>query len=413
MNKSALYQCLAVAALFLLPLSALNFGVSITLGDLFFVLAALLNGRRLADAKAPHLWFLLAAPLFIASAANDLEATWKSIGQAVYIFGFVVPFGWCAFADLPVQWIVRTMVASAILNSFFAVGQFSGVIPPLPTQQIVEYFGGRMLRVSGLGNAVNELTQSLAPLIALLPLLKPAWLRTPAMLGICGGMAAGMSKQAVIGVLGLVWFVWKEGWRQWVLGAVVVIGGTGLLALLIPETTDRVVTQFVETVVYRESYMNAAIDERVDLLSVAINSLPECLLLGYGPLGSFEVMIRHGHAQYVHVYLIGLAMIGGVPAALLICAGTYCLLRQLYGRTDIAWCIYLTVALLGMQCHTVVMMSWQSLPLLLAGAIVVQPMPAPRCRRNATSRPAFTGARSVAHRIYLARRGAVKANLSR
>ena len=372
MASSSIQKRCAATALFLMPFSSLNFGISITIGDVFLVIAAVLNFRRLASLPGPQIWFLLTAPLFILSAATDIDSTWTSIAQVFYVFAFLLPFGWCAFADLTSRAMAKILVLSGICTALMAAGQFAGVVPALPTQQLVEYFDGRLVRVSGLGNAVNELTQFLAPLIAILPLVRPKGLRTPALLVILAGVAAAMSKQAVFGVLGLAWYLAKAGWRQWLVGAFVVLGCVIGFALFLPETTDRVVGQFAETAEYRKSYSDDALSERFDLVGAAVRSLPDCMFLGFGPRGSYEEMWRNGQPFYVHVYLIGLAMLGGVPAALLMCVGWLNLLWRLRQKADGEWSIFLVVALLGLQCHPAVLMSWQTLPILIAGALVAQ-----------------------------------------
>ena len=139
-STSQIQSFCAQAALFFLPLPAIKYTeTSLTLADLFLIPAILLNFGHAMKLHAFQIPFLLALPINLLSHMLDPDGTLIPVLQMVYLWGFLVPFGWCAFVNLSPQRIAYLLLIASGLSCLVAIGQFTGYMPTLPTQKIIDY----------------------------------------------------------------------------------------------------------------------------------------------------------------------------------------------------------------------------------------------------------------------------------
>lgn len=139
----------------------------------------------------------------------DPDGSLIPVFQMAYLWGFLVPFGWCAFVNLSPQRIAYLLLIASGLSCLVAIGQFTGYMPTLPTQKIIDYKDSS--RAAGLVLQCNSLTMALTPCFLLLPHIRQASLRILMLLLLLGGIASTVSKSAIMIVPGLLfYFFWRE-----------------------------------------------------------------------------------------------------------------------------------------------------------------------------------------------------------
>ena len=109
MTWTQLQELVAKAALWFLPLTVVNFGVALTLGDVFLIAAILMNFREMLVVRRFQIPFFGVFILMMLSALSDTDITLVRLLQTLYIWGLVLPFGWCAFTNLRMQTIARVL----------------------------------------------------------------------------------------------------------------------------------------------------------------------------------------------------------------------------------------------------------------------------------------------------------------
>ena len=363
----------AQAALFFLPLPALKYTeTSLTLADLFLVPAILLNFGHVMRLHAFQIPFLLALPILLLSHMLDPDGTLISILQMLYLWGFLVPFGWCAFVNLSPQRIAYLLLIASSLSCAFAMGQFAGVLPTLPTQKMIELKDSS--RAAGLVLQCNSLTMALTPCFLLLPNVRQAALRILFLLLLLGGIASTVSKSAILAIPGLLfYFFWREPQKVRVLRWLVVAGAIGLLALSRGTNLVELVDQLNSTVEFRLSRADTSVSDRAYLARVAFEQSDECLLLGYGTEGTYTVMTsRAGVGQTVHVFYLGMLLIEGWAALILTVIGFLSLLVSLWSMKKYNDAIMLGAHLLAISVTTVLYLSYQYYPFMIAAAAIVR-----------------------------------------
>ena len=364
----------AQAALLFLPMPALKHpSMSLTVADLFLVPAVLLNlgyGLRLQ-------WFqmllLLALPFNLLSHMLDPSGELISILQMVYIWGLLVPFGWCAFVTLPKERVALILLVASGLSCVVAMGQFMGVVPTLPTQKLIEFGGTGGRRAAGLVLQCNSLAMALTPCFLLLPQIPRAGWRIAFLLLLIGGIASTVSKAIIFAVPGfLFYFVWREPEKLKVLRWLVVVLVIGLLVLSQGIHLGDVFTTLWETIQYRMDYADNSVDDRTHLARLALGYADDCWLLGYGTQGTYERMGQDNMAQTVHVFYLGLWLtVGGVAVAItLVSFGG--LLVSLWRLRQINEAIYLFTHLLAISATTMLYLSYQYAPFLIAAAALAR-----------------------------------------
>lgn len=363
----------AQAALFFLPLPAIKYTVtSLTLADLFLVPAILLNIGHALRVHSFQIPFLLAFPILLLSHMLDPDGTLTAILQMVYLWGFLIPFGWCAFVNLSPQRIAYLLLIASGLSCVVAMGQFAGVVPTLPTQKMIELKDSS--RAAGLVLQCNSLTMALTPCFLLLPYVRQASLRILFLLLLLGGIASTVSKSAILAVPGLLfYFFWREPEKARVLRWLAVAGVLGVIALSRGANIAELVNQLNSTIEFRLSKADASVSDRAHLAQVAFEQSSECLLLGYGTEGTYRVMTSQaGVGQTVHVFYLGLLLIEGWTALILTIVGLLGLLASLWSFRKYNDAIMLGAHLLAISVTTVLYLSYQYYPFVIAAASIVR-----------------------------------------
>lgn len=363
----------AQAALFFLPLPAIKYTeTSLTLADLFLIPAILLNFSHALRLRAFQIPFLLALPLNLVSHMLDPDGTLIPILQTVYLWGFLIPFGWCAFVNLSPQRIAYLLLIASGLSCIVAMGQFTGYVPTLPTQKIIDYKDSS--RAAGLVLQCNSLTMALTPCFLFLPAVRQASLRIVLLLLLLGGIASTVSKSAILAVPGLLfYFFWREPEKARVLRWLVAASVLGLFVFNRGASLAELVDKLNAVVEFRLSNADTSIDDRAHLAQVAFDHSSECLLLGYGTGGTYTVMTSQGAmGQTVHVFYLGLLLIEGWTAVSLTILGFLVLLASLWSLRKYNDAIMLGTHLLAISVTTVLYLSYQYYPFVIAAAAIVR-----------------------------------------
>ena len=360
----------AATALFLLPFPALNFGVSFTFADVFLVTAVLLNATQLVRLQAFQVPFLMALPLFVISTLLDPDGGLIELVQVLYIWGFVVPFGWVAFTGLGIRRIVLIVLASAVTNAVVAVGQGAGYVPELGNQRIID-FGGGFSRAAGLSLKCNSLVMTLTPCLMLIPCLLRVRVRLAVLLLLIPGLLAAVSKSVVFAVPGVLWYIWHEPRRRGVAAFLCVLGLAWLIQGEGISGIGDLWYHFSDLVTKRFERLEDSIDERLELIRISLDHASETLLLGYGPAGT-HVRISAMTNNTVHVYYLGVVLSGGIPAALLAFTGMGLIVSGLWKHGQRHVCLYVVSHLLALSVMTALLVSFQVLPFVVGGAVLAR-----------------------------------------
>lgn len=363
----------AQAALFFLPLPAIKYTeTSLTLADLFLIPAILLNFGHAMKLHAFQIPFLLALPLNLLSHMLDPDGKLIPIFQMVYLWGFLVPFGWCAFVNVPPKRIAMLLLLASGLSCLVAMGQFTGVVPTLPTQKIIDYKDSS--RAAGLVLQCNSLTMALTPCFLLLPHVRQASLRIFFLLLLLAGIASTVSKSAVMAVPGLLfYFFWREPEKGRVLRWLAAASVVGVLFFNRGASLAELVDRLKSIAEVRLLNADASVSDRTHLARVALEQSDQCLLVGYGTEGTYTVMTSQaGMGQTVHVFYLGLLLIEGWTALSLTVIGFLTLLATLWSLRKYNDAIMLGAHLLAISVTTVLYLSYQYYPFLIAGAAIVR-----------------------------------------
>ena len=370
-SAGSLQVACATVALFLLPFPALNFGVSFTLADVFLITAVLLNAtQQLVRLQAFQVPFLLAVPLFVISTLLDPDGGLVELVQVLYIWGFVVPFGWVAFVSLGIRRIVLIVLASAVTNAVVAVGQGAGYLPELGNQRIID-FGGGFSRAAGLSLKCNSLVMTLTPCLMLIPCLLRVRVRLAVLLLLIPGLLAAVSKSVVFAVPGVLWYIWHEPRRRGVMAFLCVLGLAWMIHGEAVSGIGDLWYHFSDLATKRFERLENSLDERVELIRISLDHASDTLLLGFGPAGT-ESRISAMTNNTVHVYYLGVVLSGGIPAALLSFTGMGLIVSGLWRHGQRHVCLYVLSHLLALSVMTALLDSFQVLPFVVGGAILAQ-----------------------------------------
>lgn len=380
-------QWLAIAALFFLPCSSLNFGNSLTLGDLLLLLATLLNFPRLLQFHPLQGLFLAIFPFALLSAVFDRHGDLISVMQTTYLWGFVLPFGWVAFTNLSPRLIVYPLVLSAIANSIVAAGQSLHFLPEIGHQNVVEYGSFDFRRAAGLTILCNSLVTVLVSSIALIPKVQSYALRLTSVTCILLGLIATFSKSTIFAVPSLLYFFYGERHKARLVLAACLIAGVGIVGSGRLQTAQSTVRDINELLMHRSLHSSNSIKNRSELMMLAVEELPHCLVLGYGPRECQQRISKATNiGATVHVYYLGVAVTSGTFAALLFVAGIATAAWKLYQSQQYALLVYLTVHCSALLAETVLAFSFQLLPVIVATGAVLGACYAPKHPRQSTTR---------------------------
>ena len=369
---SALQLFCAQAAIFLLPLPALKYtSTTITLADLFLVPAILMNlGYALRQVYAFQIPLLLAFPFFLLSHLMDPDCELITVFQICYIWGLLVPFGWCAFVNIPLRRIAYLLLAANVLSSMIGVGQFVGFVPDLPTQKVIQ-FKGSLRRAAGLMLQCNSLSMALTPCFLLLPYLPRVWPRIATCLALLLGFMVTVSKSMILAIPGILfYFLWREPEKRKFLFSATVAGLIGLGLLAQSNTGPAQLWELVnEAMQHRLDGAKDSFGERSKLVEIALDYSKDCLLLGFGTEGTM-IRISENTGNTVHVFYLGLVVIAGYPAAALVITGLLLIVGMLWRQREYNIAIYLIAHLLAISVMTVLFLSFQCGPFMIAASVL-------------------------------------------
>ena len=163
MQARKLQLCFAYAALILIPWPCLRpFESSLAYGDICLLAAALLNFDRSMRLQSFQLPLLMSCPFIVASQIFDADGTPAAVAQACYIFGFVLPFGWVAFASLPVHRVVGVFLTAQGLSSLIAITQTFGLVDTIGKSRV--WGTEDAMRAAGLSVSCSALCMNLTSL---------------------------------------------------------------------------------------------------------------------------------------------------------------------------------------------------------------------------------------------------------
>lgn len=371
-SGSTLQLFFAQAAIFLLPLPALKYtSTSITLADLFLVPAILMNlGYAIRQVYAFQIPLLLAFPFFLFSHLLDPDCELITVFQICYIWGFLVPFGWCAFVNIPLRRIAYLLLASNALSSLIGVAQFVGIFPELPTQKVIE-FKGSLRRAAGLMLQCNALAMSLTPCFLLLPYLPRVWPRIATCSILLIGYISTVSKSVILAIPGMLfYFLWREPEKRKFLLSALIVSLIGLGLLTQSSTNISQLWELANDAAQaRLDGAENSFGERSNLVQIALEKSKECFLLGFGTEGTM-IRISENTGNTVHVFYLGLVVIGGYPAAALITAGMLLIVGTLWTQRDYNVAIFLVAQMLALCVMTVLYVSFQYAPLMIAASVL-------------------------------------------
>ena len=370
MHENGLQKFFAYAALFLLPFPALNFGISFTVGDVFLLLAIALNGNELTRIHTFQIPFLLAVPFFLLSALMDADGGLISVAQIIYIWGVVLPFGWTAFTSLTLPRVAQVLLLSAAVNAVVAVGQSALILPMLNTQKTI-VIGREIARAAGLSNACNSLVMGLTPCFLLLPYLRSPRLRVLFLLVLVAGLLASVSKSILLAIPGLCFYFWRDGEKKKIVPTLLLATVVGTIAIDHFWGLDNLWDKMGQTTDRRVHNTGTSFDTRAELVEIALTHAADCYFLGYGTEGTLQ-RISEATDSTVHVYYLGLVVIAGLPAALLLLAGMSILVKELWRAGELNFAVFLAVHMMACLVMTVLLLSLQSLPFMVAGAALVR-----------------------------------------
>ena len=362
----------AHAALFLLPLPALKYtSTSITLADFFLVPAIVMNlGYALRQVYAFQIPLLLAFPFFLLSHLMDPDGELITVFQICYVWGFLVPFGWCAFVNIPLRRIAYLLLAANVLSVSVAIGQFIGFVPDLPTQKVIQ-FRGSLRRAAGLMMQCNALTMSLTPCFLLLPYLPRVWPRIATCSMLFMGFMSTVSKSMILSFPGMLfYFLWREPEKRKFLFSALIMSLVGLELLSHTNTGPAQLWELAnEAAQHRLGGVDNSIEERSELVRIALDYSKQCLLLGFGTQGTM-IRISESTGNTVHVFYLGLVVIAGYPAAVLVGCGLLLILGKLWAQREYNIAIYLTAHMLALTVMTVLCISFQYGPFMIAASVL-------------------------------------------
>ena len=363
-----------MTALFLLPFPTLNFGVSFTFADAFLLVAMVLNLHEITKMQGFQVPFILAFPFFCLSAVLDPDSKMESMAQVVYIWGVIIPFGWIAFTNIHPRRIAEILLISAVINSLVASMQGAGIIGEVGRQKLIAFdvgFNNAFNRGPGLSLNCNSLVMLMTPIFVLLPYVRSVRLRSLAFLICICGIGASMSKSTVMALPGILYWFWRDRDKKRIFAIVTLVMVASTLVLSQSSRVSNIVEKIVTTVERRATYVDTSIDTRTELIEVAVDYAKDCLLLGYGTNGAFK-LISQSTGHNVHVYYLGLVVIAGVPAMFLLTIGMLMQIIRLWKLGEVYFAFFVIAHMLACLLTTVLYLSFQSLPIMVAGAVIPQ-----------------------------------------
>ncbi len=372
MTNTTWQKLFACTALFLLLCPTFKFsGISFTYADVFLIFAVLLNAGELIRIHVFQLPFLLAVPFFLISGLLDADGDVIQILQTLYIFGFVLPFGWAAFTNLTASRIAQILLLAACANSIVGVGQFIGLLDEFGEQGII-YFGHQGRRAAGLNIHCNAMAMCLTPLFLLLVYIRKTSWRTGVLLTLIGGVVSTIAKSAILALPGLLFHLFFcEPKKKQVLQILLVVSIVVVVSLERNRGLSEIWYGIQKSAIHRFDHAQNSITNRSLLVQIALDFTPDCYLIGFGIEGARRRMIQET-GNTIHVYFLGLILIAGIVATFLILMGISVIFVSLWKAKQYSLALFLLAHLLACSVTTVVFLSFQYIPYMVAGAMLVR-----------------------------------------
>lgn len=367
MQGLTLQKTLAFAAIMMMPWAALRpLETSFSFGDIVLVAAVVLNLGQMQRLYGWQILMLCSLPLIMVSLIMDPEGSIVEVVQSLYIFGFVLPFGWVAFIGIRPRHLVTALLLAQSLSAAFAVGQLLGFVDQIGKQSIWMVYGAT--RSAGLGLSCSALCMSLSSMFPLLLYVKDHRLRMTIFLALCLGMFATLAKSIVLAVPGILWYLMREPKRRGIItvGCVAAVLAVGVVAAWSPlrSKVADVASSFVE----RVERVNNSVYERTSTIEYALAYIPRTYLFGMGYAGTSDELTAH-LGNTVHVFHIGVVLIGGMPAGFLHHCGAIALVLLALRTHQKPAAVMLMSHFVAVCTTTVLMLSFQYVPYVICAAI--------------------------------------------
>lgn len=369
METRRLQGAFACTAIVLLACPALRpMEYSVTFGDLFLLVAILLNADYALKIQPFQVPLLAATPFMILSQIMDPDATVIEIAQCVYVYGVVLPFGWVAFAGLRPKTLIAVLLGALVANALIAVGQNAGLIGAIGHGRI--WATRDTYRAAGISITCSSLCMTLTPVYPLLLYLNSYRQRIIVLVIITLGILATLAKSSIFAVPGLLYYLYREPNRAGVTRLFGVMGILSVCAFLWSPSVRWLAFDVLASISHRMSYLDVSLWERTSTLRHALSYVPECYVLGLGYAGTHFELTQH-LGNTVHVFHIGLPLIGGLTCALLHYIGIFMLLRKTLELKHGPLAILMIGQMLAVCTMPVLMHSFQYIPYMLMGSVIV------------------------------------------
>lgn len=309
------------AALFFLPLTALNPGFNVTVGDVLLVVSIIMMISM--GCGAPRAASLLSAAVAVAvliasvvnQAVGPVPGNLIDVAQTLLIFTVIIPFGWLLVHELDDRSIFKPLVLAALVNAIAVGAQIiqPSAYLPTQTQYSMGEFGSRPLGLTENPNGLGLLMTWAVPLGVYLAANSKrtrdhlGWSLVTLLVAAAGILS--LSKISMIGVvvtLIVSLFVVRGRKKGLVVG---LLCSLTLLVVLFGDAAKWL----WGSVMYRLE-TSASLGQRLNGVVEACRHLGEWGLFGTGAGG--DIVYGDGVA-YIHNQIMGIAVQYGVVAGIL------------------------------------------------------------------------------------------------
>lgn len=343
------------------------FEASLTFGDLLMVIAALLNVQNVGKLKPYQLLLLLAVPTTLLTQVFDPDGSPEAIIQAAYIFGFVLPFGWLAFAGLPVHRIVTVLLLAEGVSSMVALGQTFGYLDAFGKGRVWNTLDA--YRAAGFNTSCSGLCMNLTSLFCLLLYLRDQRLRVVLLCLLLIGISATMAKSSTFAIPAIAFYLYWEPHRWKVMARFGVLAAVLVGVVIMSPTLQDKIEKMSASLSRRADGLDFSMNERLSTLKFALEYVPECYVFGLGYEGTSRTLTQH-LGNTVHVFHIGIILIGGMIGAIFHYSGLGLMLRDAAKHRQYPLIMMVFTHWLSVCTMPVLMLSNQYIPLIMCGSIL-------------------------------------------
>lgn len=340
---------------------------SLSFGDVFLLLAATMNLQHFGKLKPFHVLLLASVPTIILTQVFDPDGSPEAVIQAAYIFGFVLPFGWIAFVGIPVHRVVTVLLMSEGVSSLVALGQTFGFLEAFGRARV----WGTMdaYRAAGFNTSCSGLCMNLTSMFCLLLYVREQRIRVVMLSLLLIGLVATMAKSTIFAIPAIMFYLYWEPNRWKVMarfgGLAAVLG----LVVFFSPALQLKIENVIASVTRRADGLDFSMYERLSTVRFALGYVPECYFVGLGYEGTAMTLTQH-LGNTVHVFHIGIVLIGGLVGAVLHYAGYGVMLRDAVKLKHYPLVVMVFSHWLSVCTMPVLMLSNQYIPLILCATIL-------------------------------------------